>query len=103
MRVVRVAVGRLLAGTLLTLCIGVQALEATGLWDQTLTDASDEAAIVAMVLCVGAAVAVARAPRHRLSFSRSRSEVVVGSTTPAVSAHTSRTAFSTSPPLARRI
>jgi hypothetical protein len=48
------------AAVLLTLCVGVHVLEVSGRWDRTLHDADDEAGVVAIVLCVGLAVAVAR-------------------------------------------
>ena len=54
-----VRIGKLFATVLLTLCIGVQVLEATGRWDRTVQDTGDEAVIVTVVLCVGAALAVA--------------------------------------------
>jgi len=69
--------GRLLAAALLTLCLGPQILEATGQWDRTLQDAGDEAIIVTVVLCIGSAVAVARAARHRISLSRVLHHVVL--------------------------
>src|SRR5262249_21968761 len=68
MRVVRVTVGPLLAAMLLVFCIGLQLLEATGRWDTTFQDAGDEAVIVAVVLCIGAALIVARATRHITSL-----------------------------------
>ena len=55
---------RLLAALLLTLAVGVQVLEASGRWDATWSDANDEAAIVAVVLCVGVAMATAAARLH---------------------------------------
>jgi hypothetical protein len=50
---VRPTVGKLLAATLLTLCIGVQVLEASGRWDRALKDTKDEAIIVLVVLRIG--------------------------------------------------
>jgi hypothetical protein len=77
MRFVRVTVGKLLAATLLTLCVGVQALEATGRWDRMLQDTSDEAVIVTVVLCIGAALLAAGALRRRLSPSMIWSAIAV--------------------------
>jgi hypothetical protein len=70
MRFVRPTVGKLLAATLLVLCVGLQVLEATGHWDRALKDANDEAVIVVVVLCIGAAVAVAHALRTRMRPTR---------------------------------
>jgi hypothetical protein len=58
---VRGLAAKLFAAVLLTLCVGIHALEVSGRWDQTLPDANDEAGIVAVVLCVGVAFAVAGA------------------------------------------
>ena len=105
MRFVRVTIGKLLAATLLTLCLGVQVLEATGRWDRTFQDTGDEAVIVTVVLCIGAALVAAGALRRRLSPS-TMSSAIVGS------GSTSLTMFvppavpqsrSTSPPLSLRI
>ena len=60
-----------LVGVLLALCIGVQLLEVSGRWDQTFQDANDEAGIVAIVLCVGVALAVACTRLARTRFLRS--------------------------------
>ena len=46
---------------MLALCVGVQLLEASGRWDDTVQDANDEAGIVAIVLCIGVAIATATA------------------------------------------
>jgi hypothetical protein len=67
---------KLLAAVLLTLGIGVQILEASGRWDQNFQDANDEAAIVAIVLCVGVAVATAATLRLRLRMTRGPSHVL---------------------------
>ena len=68
MRIVRGTLVRLLAATLLTLSIGLQVLEATGRWDRTFQDTGDEAAIVAAVLCIGAALVVAAATGSHISL-----------------------------------
>jgi hypothetical protein len=57
--VVRSVVKKALAATLLTLCVGVHALEVSGHWDRTFHDANDEAGIVAVVLCIAVAISVA--------------------------------------------
>jgi len=62
--------GKLLIGAMLILCVGLQVLEATGRWDRALKDTTDEAVIVVVVLCIGAAVAMARALRANLRPSR---------------------------------
>ena len=57
--VLRGILTKLLVVGLLAACIGVHVLEASGRWDRSLTDANDEAGIVAIVLCVGMAISVA--------------------------------------------
>ena len=69
MRIVRGTIGTLLAATLLTLSIGLQVLEATGRWDRTFQDTGDEAAIVAAVLCIGAALVVAAVTGPHISLA----------------------------------
>ena len=70
MRDVPRTVGRLLVAAMLTLCVGVQVLEATGQWDRAITDTNDEAIIVVLVLCVGAALAAAAGLLIRISPTR---------------------------------
>jgi hypothetical protein len=67
-----------LVAVLLILCVGVQLLEVSGRWDQNLEDANDEAGLVAIVLCVGTAIAAAGALLARICLPRvpSRSTVV---------------------------
>ena len=81
MRLVHPTVGKLLAAALLSLCIGVQVLEASGRWDRALKDTNDEAFVVVVVLCIGAAVA-AGALFARVRPSRMISRIVVAATTP---------------------
>jgi hypothetical protein len=50
---------KLLVVGLLSACVGVQVLEASGRWDRSFMDGNDEAGIVAVVLCVGMAISVA--------------------------------------------
>jgi hypothetical protein len=104
-RRVRIAVGKVLAATLLTLCLGVQALEATGSWDRTFQDTGDEAAIVSVVLCIGAALAVACAARPRACLSAIQSPVVVfdAAASPPKAPVTACAASRTSPHLGLRI
>jgi hypothetical protein len=73
MRSLRLTVCKLFVAVLLTLCVGVQVLEATGRWDRTLQDAGDEAVIVTIVLCIGAAIALAGLMRTHVSLSAVRS------------------------------
>ena len=68
MRAVRVTIGTLFAAILLTLCIGLQVLEATGRWDRTLQDTTDEASVVVVVLCIGTAL-IAAGTRYRASLA----------------------------------
>ena len=63
-------------GVLLAFCMGVQILEVSGRWDQTFRDANDEAGIVAIVLCVGIAIALARTLLARVRFTRSTLQVL---------------------------
>lgn len=104
MRVVHVTVGKLLAATLLTLCLGLQALEATGRWDRTLPDTGDEAVIVTVVLCIGAALVAARFVRPAVSLSLIRSLILVRPTAFHQSVlSTTAPAVSASPPVSLRI
>ena len=80
MPVVRVTVGKVLAATLLVLCIGVQVLEASGHWDRALKDTNDEAIIVMVVLCIGAAVVMAGALAARVRPVRILSHLVLAAT-----------------------
>ena len=65
-----------LVGVLPALCIGVQLLEVSGRWDQTFQDANDEAGIVAIVLCVGVALAIACTRLARTRFLCSAFQVL---------------------------
>jgi len=75
MRAVRVTIGTMFAAILLTLCIGLQVLEATGQWDRTFQDSGDEASIIVAVLCIGTALVVA-SRRYRASLSAIQSPSV---------------------------
>jgi hypothetical protein len=103
MRLVRGTVGKLLAATLVTLCLGVQALEVTGHWDRTFQDAGDEAVIVAVVLCIGAAIAVAHATRLRVSLSPIGSPVAAARWKMPLARPPISCALSDSPPLSLRL
>jgi len=102
---VRGTVGTLLAATLLTLAIGLQVLEATGRWDRTFQDAGDEAVIVAVVLCVGAALVAAAALRPRISLSALHTPVVIrlDAACRFLAPPGARSTATTSPPLSLRI
>src|SRR5215831_92141 len=63
---------KLAAAFLLAVAIGVQLLEVSGRWDRTFQDANDEAAIVAIVLCVGLALTTAATVLPRLTVTRRR-------------------------------
>jgi hypothetical protein len=105
MPVVRVSIGRLLAAILLTLCVGVQALEASGRWDQTFQDSDDEAIIVTIVLCIGAALLEGGATRLRLTPATAILASVAAFVTalPLSVPPVARSTFSTSRPLSLRI
>ena len=105
MRRLRVTIGRLLATILLTLCVGLQVLEATGRWDRTVQDSSDEAIIVTVVLCIGAGLAVAGALRDRISLAAIRSRIVLvePARLTSITIPPLRLAVCASPPLSLRI
>jgi hypothetical protein len=104
MRALRLTIGKLFAVALLTLCVGVQALEASGRWDRTFQDSGDEAVIVAVALCIGAALLAAGAIRRRLSPTAVPSAIPgVRSTALAAFEPPACSACSTSPPLSLRI
>jgi len=104
MRAVRLSIGKLAAAILLTFCVGVQALEASGRWDRTFQDAGDEAAIITVVLCVGAAVAIARAIRHGASLAALTFAIlVVRGSLPLCQRSTAGPIFFPSPPLSLRV
>jgi hypothetical protein len=105
MRLVPRVLGKLLIGAMLILCVGLQVLEATGHWDRALKDTNDEAVIVVVVLCIGAAVAMAHALRANLRPTRLLVRLVPGPTA-AWRSSTSRLALSDSrgsPPVSLRI
>jgi hypothetical protein len=99
-------VARLFVGALLTICVGIYALEMSGRWDRTFQDADDEAAVVAVVLCVGIAFSLA----HRL-LSRDLTAphplpldgVLPGSVQRTPRGRTAITISASSPPLALRV
>ena len=104
-RLVRPNVGKLLAATLLVLCIGVQVLEASGHWDRALKDSNDEAIIVVVVLCIGAALGAAGAVLARVRPERILSQIVLAGTSPSIWS-APRLAISSScasPPISLRI
>ena len=104
MRVVRCTIGKLLAATLLTLCVGVQALEATGRWDRTFQDSGDEAVIVTVVLCIGAALLVAVVMRPGMATTTALTTIAALVTSLPLSVHpTTHSTISASPPLSLRI
>ena len=80
-RVVRPLVRKLVVAGLLTLCIGLQVLEASGRWDRALKDTADEAVIVTVVLCIGAALVASGALLTRLRPIRVSSPIVLARTT----------------------
>ena len=94
-----------LAATLLTLAVGLQVLEATGRWDRTFQDAGDEAVIVTVVLCIGAALVVAAVTRPRVSLSAIAGRVVIRLATALhfVPPRGAQSLVSASPPLSLRI
>lgn len=105
MRIVRGSIERWLAVTLLTLAIGLQVVEATGHWDRSLQDTADEAVIVTLVLCVGAALVVAAVTRPRISLSVIHAPVVIrlAAAFECLSSVGAACLASTSPPLSLRI
>jgi len=105
MRIVRGTIGTWLAITLLTLAIGLQVVEATGHWDRSFEDTADEAVIVTLVLCVGAALVVAARTRPRIALSVIHAPVVIRLATPfeRLSCAGAASLCNTSPPLSLRI
>ena len=67
---VRTSLGRLLIAALLTLSVGACVAEFSGRWDQTIQDANDEAGVIAIMLCVGAALLIVGAELQRIQPSR---------------------------------
>jgi len=100
----RFLLGKWLIALLITLCLGLQVLEATGRWDHALQDTGDEAVIVAIVLCIGSGIVVAAAMRARLSLPVMRSIIVRGGTAhrSLLSLHLPSEFFD-SPPISLRI
>lgn len=80
----RPTVGKVLAATLVVLCLGLQILEASGHWDRTLKDTNDEAIIVIVVLCVGVAVVTAGALAARIRPVLSLSHIVLAVISPSL-------------------
>ena len=104
-RFVRATVGKLFVAALLTLGIGLQVLEASGRWDRALQDTNDEAVIVALVLCIGAALVAAAGLLAQVRPSGVSSRIVLGPTR-SMSLPATRFALSTScagPPVSPRI
>ena len=105
MRTVRRTIETWLAATLLTLAIGLQVVEATGHWDRSFQDTADEAVIVTVVLCVGAALLVAAVTRPRISLSVIHARVVIRLATAflCLSSVGAASPSNTSPPLSLRV
>jgi hypothetical protein len=89
---------KLFIGALLTLCLGLQLLEATGRWDRTLGDTADEAQIVTILLCVGGAIAGAASMLARLQAARPWLSVPLAAIVPTILGAPARTLR---PPLQR--
>jgi len=101
---VRLRIGPCLAALLLVLCVGLQVLEATGRWDHTFQDSRDEAIVVTIVLCVGAALVVAVSKRCRVRLVAIGSPLAQLATTSLSSFLLPRaSALGVSPPLRLRI
>ena len=97
---------KLFVAALLTLCVVVHALEVSGHWDRTFQDANDEAGIVAVVLCIGVAVAVAGTILERLVMRTIGRLIIVPTFTPTRIADlrcSLPVSFSNPPPLPLRI
>jgi len=101
---VRRPFARWFAAVLLAFAVGAQLVEMSGRWDRTLADAGDEAAVVAVVLCVGVAFAAAAALKARMRPAR------IGRRIASRTADVRRrdevsppTVFSNSPPIPLRI
>jgi uncharacterized membrane protein required for colicin V production len=73
-----------IVAAMVALAVGVQILEASGRWDKTLQEANDEAGLVAIVLCIGVAIATANAFRQVIASSTRRVQYLVVSASTAV-------------------
>jgi hypothetical protein len=69
---VRGTAGKLFVAFLLTLCVGVYAVEMSGRWDRSIQDANDEAGFVGIVLCIGVVLSAAGSLVQRMCASRTR-------------------------------
>ena len=97
-------IGTLLAAVLVTLCIGLQVLEATGRWDRDFQETGDEAVLVSVVLCIGTALVVASAVRPRAPrLSATLFNIFLATLLPLSGLPPSCSAFGTSPPISLRI
>ena len=102
----RGSAGRLLVAVLLTIAAAVCVAELSGRWDQTLKDANDEAGLVAIVLCVGAAVSAAGAALQnvRPGTARARHHPAIAFRTERCTSHViPLPAGNVSPPIPLRI
>ena len=91
---------------LLMLCVGVHALELSGRWDRTFEDANDEAGVIAIVLCIGVAVAIGRRLLNAIPLTRLATAFIVAITPVASLLVLATLVISTSaadPPLALRV
>jgi len=102
----RGSAGRLLVAVLLTIAAAVCVAELSGRWDQTLKDANDEAGLVSIVLCVGAAVSAAGAALQnvRPGTARARHHPAIAFRTERCTSHViPLPAGNVSPPIPLRI
>ncbi len=98
-----VNVRRFAVAVCLTLCVGLQVLEATGRWDYTFQDSQDEAVVVALVLCVGATIAIARARQRLFALRAVGSSVRVDLPARRTVPRAAVSPLHASPPLALRV
>jgi hypothetical protein len=92
-----------IVGLLLVFAVGAQLLETTGRWDRTLPDAGDEAAVVAVVFCIGVAFAAAEALKARMRPARIETRTVRVRRLELSHRHPSGSVFVESPPTTLRI
>ena len=104
MRRLPIRIAKVLAAALVTVCIGVQVVEATGRWDRSIQDAGDEAIIVTVALCIGVALAAAGAKRLQTRLIAVQLPVApVGTTLSSQTSRRTPSAFCSSPPVSLRI
>ena len=71
----------MIVAALLTVCVCVYVLEMSGRWDRSMQDANDEAGFVAIVLCIGVALAAAGSLLAHIRAARTAAPVTRAAST----------------------